>query len=286
VEALFLDRNTPCEPVVIRVQDEGNVFPFDTVLAVDDLNFDSETGVRAVVGNRIDECHSWETGYLGVFDLDGSVAATGNNDLALPGELGVSSLDFFAADRIQLDYGSELHSAELNHLRVVNDDLSLLMGFRYLSFDEEFNINSTDADTGSSDYQIDTNNDLYGGQIGAQYLKSRGRFGWGATAKAGVFGNDSSQRQFITDFPRGSFLRPERSSSGGHTAFVGELNLSHIYHFSEVLSFRAGYTLLWIEGVALASDQLDFTNSPISGTGLSHGGVFLHGVHLGLTAVW
>ena len=49
----------------------------------------------------------------------------------------------------------------------------------------------------------------------------------------------------------------------------------------------AGYNLLWIEGVALAPDQLDFTNTPTSGTGLtSSSGLFLHGFSAGLEGRW
>jgi hypothetical protein len=39
--------------------------------------------------------------------------------------------------------------------------------------------------------------------------------------------------------------------------------------------------------VALAPDQLDFTNTAASGSGLAAGGgIFLHGVNLGLEARW
>jgi PAS domain S-box-containing protein len=42
-----------------------------------------------------------------------------------------------------------------------------------------------------------------------------------------------------------------------------------------------------IEGVALAPNQLDFTNTPDSGTDVhTNGGVFFHGVNLGLEARW
>jgi hypothetical protein len=48
-----------------------------------------------------------------------------------------------------------------------------------------------------------------------------------------------------------------------------------------------GYNLIWIEGVALAPDQLDFTNTTTSGSGIdTDGGVFLHGVNAGLEARW
>ena len=50
---------------------------------------------------------------------------------------------------------------------------------------------------------------------------------------------------------------------------------------------RAGYNLMWIEGVATAPDQLDFTDTAQSGTIVqTKGGEFFHGVNLGLEARW
>ena len=61
-------------------------------------------------------------------------------------------------------------------------------------------------------------------------------------------------------------------------------NLSN-YELNKRVSVRAGYNLLWIEGVALAPDQLDFTFTSTSGTALNDGGgVFLHGVSVGIEA--
>jgi hypothetical protein len=44
---------------------------------------------------------------------------------------------------------------------------------------------------------------------------------------------------------------------------------------------------MWLDGVALAPDQLDFTNTPTSGTAIaSDSTLFLHGVNLGLGTRW
>ena len=90
----------------------------------------------------------------------------------------------------------------------------------------------------------------------------------------------------IVDFPNFQF-RESRSSSEGDVAFVGDLNFSAMYQLSRVWGVRTGYNLIWIEGVALAPDQFDFSNTIGSGTGLFAGsGVFLHGVNVGLEARW
>ncbi len=70
-------------------------------------------------------------------------------------------------------------------------------------------------------------------------------------------------------------------------AFVGELNLSAFYRLTDVWDLKAGYNLMWIDGLALAPDQLDFNFAPPNGNQLQNGGaMFLHGVNVGLEARW
>jgi len=70
-------------------------------------------------------------------------------------------------------------------------------------------------------------------------------------------------------------------------AFVGELNLTGIYRLNEIWNLRAGYNAMWISGVALAPNQLDFSGELPAGNQLSsNGGVFLHGVSCGIEARW
>ena len=50
----------------------------------------------------------------------------------------------------------------------------------------------------------------------------------------------------------------------------------------------AGYSAIWIEGLALAPDQLDFNfaTSPSGNQLHNGGGMLLHGVNVGLEARW
>jgi hypothetical protein len=209
------------------------------------------------------------------------------NNLAIPGALGLVALDFFNADRMQVDYSSQLQSVEVNLVKKYCR-ANLLAGLRYVSLDEEFNIHPNDPMTGMSDYNIATRNNLYGAQIGMEIDRCWGRFGLDTVVKAGLYANDAKQRQFVTDFPAGLFIRnfftqAPNSTSKANTAFVGEIGITGTYDLTCNLAFRAGYNMLWIEGVALAPNQLDFTNTPTSGTAvLTGGGLSLHGVTFGL----
>ena len=71
-------------------------------------------------------------------------------------------------------------------------------------------------------------------------------------------------------------------------SFVGGANLSGLYSLSNVWNLRAGYNVMWIEGVALAPDQLDFDFAAApSGNQLDDGGgMFLHGLNVGVEARW
>jgi hypothetical protein len=136
-------------------------------------------------------------------------------------------------------------------------------------------------------YSVDTENNLYGGQLGGRFRRCSGPFSLESTAKAGVFANDMEQTQApIIDFPNFVF-RGWRTADDTDVAFVGDLNFTVIYHLCDLWGLRAGYNLIWLEDVALATNQLDFSNTPASGRTLDNdGGVFLHGVNLGIETRW
>jgi hypothetical protein len=215
VESLFLDRSNNTDRVtVIRVQDEATTLPGTPLLTTGDPHFNFEPGVRALVGWWLDECSAVELAYFGIFDWQASANIAGNSSLAIPGDLGLASLDFFAADQITLTYEARLHNAEFNYVRSLGD-VSLLAGFRYLSLREEFNLRSTDLDTSTSDYNVRTTSDLC--RFGGRALERLVRvllvrlFRLEATGKAGLFTNAARQTQFVTDFPPAFLLRAGRS---------------------------------------------------------------------------
>jgi Putative beta barrel porin-7 (BBP7) len=284
---LWRDNQSTNRPIVINLNTQ------DTLIAPDDLNFDSGWGIRAGFGIRRCDNLGWEFEYLGVFDQNAGRSVELADELALPGDLGVTTNNFFFADEVSVRYSSQINNAEVNRVCCCCScdgpcscrSVEWLYGFRYLNLNEDFSIVSTDLQEGTSTYDIDTNNNLFGAQIGNRVRESRGRWSWEGTGKAGIFGNAAEQHSDpIVDFPA-FVVRPGRSESGGNVAFVGDLNLTAIYQLNSVWGARLGYNLIWIEGVALAPDQLDFSianESDIS----TDGGILLHGVNAGLEARW
>ena len=297
VEGLFLTRSPGHPERTILI--DGNTQ--QTLLSSSDLNFDWSPGVRALFGFRLCGCWGVEFGYFGLFNARASedfVQPNPNVDVTLPGDLGVASNVFHDGVRVRVDYVSRLQGAEVNFPYCCcweccdggrAGSTEWFAGFRYLSLREHLRISGERTvaqlpETGF--YETESRNDLFGAQLGARIRRCLGQFSWEATGKAGIFGNQAGQEQVFIDFPNFP-LRPQTSASGGSTAFVGELNLTGIYQLNRVWALRAGYNLMWIEGVALAPDQLDFTFTSTSGTGLNRSGsLFLHGVNVGLEARW
>jgi hypothetical protein len=86
--------------------------------------------------------------------------------------------------------------------------------------------------------------------------------------------------------PGATFREPTTAFMGG-VGLLSTINLTAIYRLTDHWGLRAGYNLIWLDGVALAPNQWDFTNTANSGTSLVGGGsLFLHGVNLGVERRW
>ncbi len=327
-EFLFLQR-TNCsddQPIIVNLRaDDGSIVsPSDaaTVLSTSDLDFGFDPAVRVLLGHRLHNGWAIEGSYLGFCDADSSAYVQAPNEAAIytfPGGLsGNVSGDF---GEVWTDYSSSIHSGELNLVCCCGccapcgkgkgdcgskgQDCNLycrtfewFVGFRYFNLREHLQIvgnrpQTTPTDPGLEDYSVydvRTSNNLYGPQVGARVRRWGRKLGWEATGKAGIFGSDTQQEQYIWDFPGQPTpfeIRPLTSASDDGVAFVGELNLTGIYRLNETWNLRAGYNLIWITGVALAPDQLDFSTTLPAGNQISSsGGVLLHGVSCGLEARW
>jgi len=317
VEALFLQRTNCSFDQPIIVQSIAGI-PVATFLSTSDLDFEYEPGVRALFGIRLHGGWALEGSYLGLWDSDASlviVPPDESTNLTFPGGLGGTNV-FSDPDRIWTTYSSSLHSSELNLVCCsgycdtfggkgdLKDDVGgchprcqtveWLVGFRYLSLNERLRIYGERDQIGQDRifreeagiYSVRTNNNLYGAHVGARTRHWRERWGWEATGKAGIFANDAQQEQYVIDYQE-FVVRPLTSASTDRAAFIGELNLTGIYRLNENWNLRAGYNAIWISGVALAPNQLDFSGELPAGNQLSsNGSVFLHGVNCGIEARW
>ena len=151
-----------------------------------------------------------------------------------------------------------------------------IVGFRVFDLREEFNIWETGTNAG---FFSDTDNEMYGLQIGGQGLLFQGpRFRLETTAKAGVFYDDVSlfavdaTRQLKTNFTR--------------TAFAGELQLTLSYQVGPRMLLRTGYQALWLSGVGKAPDQSVDSSISAGRAVLATGDIIYQGGFLGLEITW
>ena len=162
-------------------------------------------------------------------------------------------------------YTSNLYNTEINfrHRASSVSWLTTLAGFRWIEIGEEF---GTVFETGGTtpNYAIDVNNHLYGFQLGAlANIQNRGPWFFDGWLKAGVYGNSADQ-ETREDFTSAGGSVTYAAARDSNVAFAGDIGVSVGRRITDRLSARLGYMALWIEGVALAPEQLD-NSDPSSG---------------------
>jgi hypothetical protein len=288
-EAVFLwrDNRSAVQPVVESISNESTIFNTHSA------DFDTGIGPRIMLGMRPDACSAWELQYFSALDFNGEADVDSIENLAAPGAL--SQLPGWTdADRMRVDYTSELHNVEINYLHSWGR-LSLLGGFRFVRLSDDFGLQATAVSPGilsgpssivSNEYHVHSENNLYGAQLGGRYRFCCDRFFGEFTGKAGLFGNDLNQSQFLTDINGGGVVR-NFTVYDGTTALVADMNISAGFQLCCDWAVRCGYNLMWIDQVALAADQLNFNLGSTAGTHIEkRGDVFLHGINVGLEGRW
>jgi hypothetical protein len=126
---------------------------------------------------------------------------------------------------------------------------------------------------------------MYGFQIGAdvELINFDSRFHIDGVFTAGILANDAEQRTsapVIAQIPGTSSVI---SASDDHTAFVGEIGLRGVYDLTPGLSVFGGYHAIWLDGIALAPDQIPVTDLFAPSATLDTGGtLLLHGASVGV----
>lgn len=292
VEAVLL-RRTPLNNQIIVVEDpSAGTNPVAVSVARLDaneisFNNNAQPGLGLTLGRQIDNVSAVEISYFGLYNWTSGAVVNGANSLSLPGTIAITTQDFFLADEVAVSYESHLNNMEINYKQTING-LSLLGGFRYINIDEEFNMRFHDVDTGTSNYVIHTANNLIGGQVGLGWhwgVGDRLEADW--FSKVGVFGNAQYMNQWMADF--GNLLpRRDFTDHSTHTAFVAEVGVNVRLRVTEWMTILGGYRFIWLDGLALAPQQVDFNDAPGAGqTFNSQNGNFkLYGPSAGVEFRW
>jgi len=264
-----------------------------TTIRTDDLDLGFQSGPRVAVellSDEEEEIHSLEVGYFGVynwFDRITEVAPAGTF-LRLPDHLGDPGVttDFAAASQMEARYNVRLNSVELNlFFGERESNFHWAVGPRFIRLEEYFNLDSFTAGR-SSFYQVDTRNDLWGVQWVGRWRRTRRCWELTGICKVGVYDNQASQSTLMTDNDRTVVLR-DFANSSFVASFVLDAGINLAYQINGTWLARAGYNVFVMDNVARATDQLDFSNSAISGSRLFlRQDALAHGLNFGLEARW
>ena len=211
-------------------------------------------------------------------------------------------------NRPSLKYESDLYSTEFNFRRPVAPWLVPMIGFRWVELQEEYAAAahqrpSRFAETDALNYA--THNHMYGLQLGTEMrlFDRGGPLRIDSTILAGIYYNEADLRasratsQLVrqTDGTwQVETLRRGVSHEEAHTSFLGEITLGATWQVRKCLAVRGGWQLLWLEGVALAPEQLATTTlgDPTVATSSSRaatntdGSAFYHGPFTSLELIW
>ncbi len=198
---------------------------------------------------------------------------------------------------------TNLYSVEANGRLALSSRVTVLAGFRWLQLNDALQgtlspadrtqptwknscnaSNCTLIDVGQAlpggaagtyppFWATNTANNLYGFQAGVDgKIFELGRFSVDGQIKAGLFDNYAEQS---TGVSLEKVVYPV-SATASHAAFVSEASLQLKYQFMDGLALKAGYELLWLDGVALAPGQIQETlttptSAPVHALGVNFG---------------
>jgi hypothetical protein len=180
-----------------------------------------------------------------------------------------------------------------------------LAGFRYFRFDEtttfytDYDDTVLDADNNEFRYGLETENNLYGFQMGGQFTYAINNcwniYGGG---RAGVYNNHIEHRQFVSHPNSGNYAEVSNGTYNGEAylveaerdalAVLGQIDLGLRYNFGCCLSLEGGYRVIGLSGVATSDGQLadNFADPRMAAAIKADDSVLLHGVYLGGTYRW
>lgn len=257
IGAIALQRaNSSSVPLVL--DDNGNVV-FDSSR----FDFDYEVGIDINVRYALTPIWDIEARYFGV---DNWVSRASGLVPTATGTIATSPPTPFGGGPGQANfaYGSRLYSGEINVGRNVSPDLRFLTGLRYLEVSEH--MTGVFAPITPFALDADVNNRLFGLQLGVDGLlmKIGNRIDVRGFGKVGALINHADQDTVVTDPPGTAFSSGRASRDAA--AFLAEAGLNATIRLGRNWSAYAGYQLLWIDGVALAPDQVPSTGSLGAGT--------------------
>jgi hypothetical protein len=271
-----------------------------TALDASQLNSDVAAGPYVSL-LRDDGCDALlETTYFQAseFTAARSLPATDAGYTILP--LGIYANTWTDLDTASAALEAAIQSLEVNARFRVFPHVQLLVGFRWVEWDESFTAQDSTRDPANPAdpptidiYGNSCTNSLYGGQLGAdvRLVNWRDRIRFDGIVKAGGYGNVAGQISTY-QYGNGPFFATSAAadSTGFNPAFVGEAGLNGAIALTPRIDLTFGYMAIWLQGLAQPTNQLSgqvLTQLPPSLATIDLSGeTVVQGFRLGLQGRW
>lgn len=303
------------EYVNYRREDVGNHQDFmsDTplgpiVLSTDDLDFDSASGFRLTLTHQVGPGSNIELSYLGQHNFSSGASVTSPTDSLFSVFSGFGAFPLVGQGFTETDqasfasiaYSSDIDNLELNFRQRYQGygckiQGSWLAGARFFGLNEDFRMQTLSTlNNASAQYDVGTYSGLIGGQGGGDlWICVIPGLSIGAEGKAGVYMNNASQNTTI----EGTTLIPalQERVTDCNVAFLGEASFMALWRLSQSWTVRGGYNIIYVDGVALATDNFNptppflvpaYVNPPRVPTLDTDGNLLLHGFTIGAEYMW
>jgi opacity protein-like surface antigen len=248
--------------------------------------FKYEPGFHAAFSYTTEK-HAWEGSYLWISDWE---SCCFEND---PGLLYFSQrnpdfiVDFAGADTARVCYTSQFQNGEVNYIRYVTPhrgnrfSVLWLAGLRYVYIDEELDIGFDNGPNHSS-YHIHAWNNIPTLQVGGGLTWNPTKtFSWDLVAKVGMGFDWVSQHTRLGDL-NNTFVVRNYEVGGFVTPVVADAVLTLTYQPWRLMNVHASYQVIYLNGVALAPDQI-VKHQTTDQTMNANGVALFHGWTAGLT---
>ncbi len=287
-----------------------------SALSTGDLPYDHRSGGLLVLGCALSDRHTTEVSYFtlntweesaAVTDLTPSTVDIGGTPTTINGSLFSRLSAFGNPATVGLDYNnfasiqysSTLDNLEWN-LRYRVDmppgilETSVLIGGRYMNVREQLGFASdSDAPAAGTVNSVTTRtgNELVGFQMGALFEFQIEPNCWvDCEIKGAIFDNGTDQDTAYVHSGEPTFQGTHVTARKKHrSTFALDLSLMFTYQMGRHLTAHAGYQALWVDGLALASENFNpdayaLMNGPA--TLITSGKTVYHGPRAGITFMW
>lgn len=250
--------------------------PNFSVLNTDNLvkGFRFEPGYRVSASYSPESRTTFEGTYMWIEEWEDKKERHGRGDLFFPFEsdsddddrndtsTSIAASDYTDADKARAKYESKFWTAELNywHHFTPRDanyfSLAGLIGLRYFHLNEEFRLAYVKG-AHTSDYKIDTKNHICAAQVGLDLqMNPIKRLSWDFIVKVGAFADWAKERVFLGDQNNAVELRHFHKDKWG-PGIITDLSAQVGYQLFHFFEMHVGYEMIFLNGVALATGQID-----------------------------